>query len=209
MATATRDPFECEVTSGGNFEYQVCPPGSHLATIIGLYHVGHVPEKTPRGEVEINSMVMVFELTKRDPNGRPFVLAQRYNLTMNVKSNLYSDVAKILGNKPREKEKFSPAGLIGTPVMLLVTNTVSDGKTYHNVESVGQFPEGLPHPEPIHPEVVWSVARDEDGPPPDAPHVPWVFGRSIKALAGSSAEHRERERQAAGAAAAKDDDIPF
>jgi hypothetical protein len=97
------------------------------------------------------------------------VLADRQTWSMSNNSNFYALVTNLTGPK-KEGERFDPRVLAGMPVMVQVTNnTVTDkkgkDKTYHNIGTVAQFPEGLPFPTPSRPPLIWSVM--EGKPVPD------------------------------------------
>lgn len=204
MATATTMPttdealWDMEVKKdSGSGDYVACPPGNFPATIVGLFDVGHQPETNDKGaNIEVRKLVLVFELAKKRPDGKPFILCQRYTWSMKDNSNFYKLASNVTGIKFVDGAKFNPLPLVGLPVMVSVTNTTSGDKTYHNVGSVAGFPEGFPAPEPTLTPVRWTVLAD--APFPDGlTWLPYVYGKSIKSLAEDSSEARKKAGYAA------------
>jgi hypothetical protein len=185
-----------DMTAGGGNngagDYVACPPGNHPGTIVGLFDVGTREETSVKyGTKKVHRLIMVFELVKKRPDGQPFVLARKYTRSLNPKSDLYKDICNLLGSKLKDGEHFNPAKLIGFPVLISVSNTQSGEKTYHDVTSYAQYPEGFPPIAPTYPTVVWSVLTGEPF-PQGHDWLPFIFGKSIKELAESSDEHRAR-----------------
>jgi hypothetical protein len=199
-ATATKaNPWDIKVGGPGGGDYECCPPGTHIATIVGLFHVGHqVEQSQEKGQVEVNRLILVLELSKRKKDGHPFVLPARYTMSMHKKANLFRDATTILGRRLQEGDRFNPLELSGKPVMVSVTNTANGDKSYHNVAAISAFPEGFPTPTPTHDEIAWSVLTGDPF-PDDADWLPYVYGRSIEDMAGSSPESRRRSDAAAPA----------
>jgi hypothetical protein len=212
---ATSNPWDIPVGGGGaGGEYVCCPPGNFPGTIVGIFDIGYQAEKDMKTQtlVERRKVVLIYELAKKQPDGKPFVLAKRYTWSMNEKSNLYKDVTNITGARFKEGEKFNPLSLLGVPVMVNVTNTQSGEKTYHDITALSQFPEGFTVPTPTHEQTAWSVCTNE--PFPDGMEwLPFVYGKSIKTLAEESVEFKNRSDDPIATSTASnpgtDDDIPF
>jgi hypothetical protein len=192
MATATNANDVWDMTVGGNNgagDYVACPPGNHPGTIVGLFDVGTQDESSPQGPKKIHRLIMVFELVKKRPDGAPFVVMRRYTKSLNEKSNLYKELCNLLGARLKDGEKFNPSKLVGFPILVSVANTQSGDRTYHDVTSIAQYPEGFPPIAPTYPKVVWSVLTGEPF-PEGLGWLPYVYGKSIKELAESSDERR-------------------
>lgn len=179
--------------SGGDFEYHLCPEGTYPATIVGMYDVGNQTAKAKDGTTyESRKLVMIFELSEKRPDGKPFVMGERYTMSMSETSNLFKLAKNVAGASIRKDEEFNPLILMGMPVMLSVTNTSVGEKTYHNVGTVSGFPKGFPKPaEPETELVAWSVNTDDPF-PESADSLPFIYGKSIRKLAEESAEWRDR-----------------
>ena len=231
MSTATvtaNEPgiWEMEVAESSGGDFTPCPAGNYPATIVGLFDIGHQPEtrkdqKTGAvSEVEVRKLVLVYELSKKAPDGRPFVMGDRVTWSMRDNSNFFKLVTNVLGERFNPGQKFTPTRLLGKAVMVNVTNTEKDdkGKFFANVGNVSSFPEGFPEPTPAHASILWSVLDGTPFPTSAGPWLPFIFGKTISALAAESAEAREAGRSkpspvasalAPGSGEAKDDDIPF
>lgn len=227
MATATEplssttatshDPWEMEVGSGGSGgDYVLCPAGNYPANIVGMLDVGHQDETKQDGSpYQSRKLVVAFRLAKKRPDGKPFILAERYTWSMKDNSNFYALACGLTGQKFKDGEKFNPKSILGACCMVQVTNaTVTKNgkeKTYHNIGGVAQFPEGLPAPAVDMAPLAWSVM--EGKPLPDVSWVPFVYGDSIQKMVESSAEFRAGKipsaKPATPSETEKSDDIPF
>lgn len=219
---ATDDVWGMEVKpdSGGG-EYVLCPSGNYPSTIVGLFDVGHQPETNSDGEAyEARKLVVVFELQEQRPDGKPFLLAERYTWSMKSNSNFYSLASNLTGKSFAEGDKFDPRTLLGMTVMVQVVHkdgkAKKDGKTktYHNVGSITQYPKGLPKPAATIAPVVWSALSGQSL--PDVSWAPHVYGSSIRDLVQTSREYKAGKVPSLGdapsaspaASAQEDDDAP-
>jgi hypothetical protein len=214
MTTATTsevhhdDSWEMEVPSKGGGDYVCCPPGNYPATIVGLFDVGHQADQNLKGEsIEQRKLIVVFEFTKKRPDGKPFILGREYTWSMSEKAHFHQTVTNLTGRKFKEGDRFNPLSLCGAAVMVTVTNSGNGEKVYHNISSVSQFPEGFPVPEPDHTPLAWSV-RKGDPFPVDTDWLPFIFGRSIKDIAEDSREARNQNTPKPSTTP-PDDDIPY
>lgn len=197
MSTAT-NPWKTTIPepSNGGGDYTPCPPGNYPGHICGMFDIGHHPtdrkdDKTGHIKtVDVRQLVIVFELSKKQPTGHPYTMAVRYTFSMNEKATLYSFVKNVTGSSPRPGQEFDPTTLLGRPVMVtVIAKSSADGtKTYSNVGTVGAWPDGFPQPAWTIEPVAWSVL--EGRPFPEAAWHPYVFGKSIKMLADESKEIR-------------------
>jgi hypothetical protein len=214
---AIDNPWEIPVTTGGGGDYELCPAGNYPGTIIALIDAGfHDAQNQKDGSTyQRRILIIAFEITKRNKDGKPFVLADRQTWSMSNNSNFYALVTNLTGPK-KEGERFDPRVLAGMPVMVQVTNnTVQDrkgkDKVYHNIGTVAQFPEGLPFPTPSRPPLIWSVM--EGKPVPDVSWLPYVYGETVAGIIASSHEYKAgrvpQSRPEPAAATADGNDIPF
>src|SRR5262245_46269249 len=132
MSTATIDDWTMEVPKPGQGDYVLCPAGNFPATIIAVIDVGTHEEtnQNNREARKVRKVVLAFELKKQKPDGKPFILADRYTWSMSEKAKFYGIVCGVIGRKFREGEKFDPRMLLGTAVMLNVSNDTKGEKTY-------------------------------------------------------------------------------
>ena len=103
---------------------------------------------------------------------------------MNDSANWYKLVSGLTGKKFAEGDKFDPRSVLGMPCMLMITNSIvsreGKDKTYHNVESIAQFPDGFPFPTQYRPPVCWSILEGIDKMPPLG-WVPYIYGETLEA----------------------------
>jgi hypothetical protein len=190
----TYDPWEMEVGgAGGQGDYVLCPAGNYPATIVGLLDVGHHPATNDKGEsYDSRKLLVVFELAEQRPDGKPFVLAERYTWSMKSNSNFYSLASNLTGRSFAEGDRFDPRTLLGQAVMCQVVHKAvqkeKGTKTYHNIGSITQYPKGLPKPAPTITPVAWSALSGQAL--PDLPWVPHVYGESLGDLVTASREYQ-------------------
>lgn len=203
MATAPNQkasPWSMKHTSGaGNYEYHLCPLGSHVGSIVGLYDVGHQPKVDRKtGEAyERHELILVFELTGKKgkrPDGKPFLLVRSYTWSFSAASNFFGLVTSVTGMKFVPDEDFDPRSVLGVPVMVNVNHTQIGDKTYHNVGTITQVPEEITPGKPLTKPVAWSVLSGEPLPPTD--DIPFIFGKSLKQMVEESAEWRAQNNVA-------------
>lgn len=200
MATAATttpkptNPWEMKVGQGAGegYQYFPCPPGNYPGTVVGLYDIGHQHVVLRDGrEQDVRKLILVFELTEKRPDDKPFILAERYTWSMRDNSNFYALVTNITGSKFKEGDSFNPLTLVGMPVMVSITNIQNGEKTYHNVGGVARYPKNFPTPPaPTVQPQAWSILEGKPF-PPEADSLPYVYGKSIRALAEESAEWKK------------------
>lgn len=196
IATSNGNVWKTTVPeSTGNGDYTPCPAGNYPGRICGLFDVGSHPverdDKKTGGKrtVDVRQLVIVFELDEKQPNtGKPYTMGVKYTFSMNEKSILYSFVKNVTGAVPRPGQIFDPTTLLGRPVMVTVAHKLSaDGKKiYANVGAVADYPKNFSEPVATITPVAWSVQERTDF--PEADWHPYIYGKSIKVLAGESRE---------------------
>jgi hypothetical protein len=187
------NPWLLTVPASGTGEYYVCSPGSHPGTIIGMIHIGHQVNKFSSKEdanEKVDQGVVVFELVERRPDGKPFIMAKSYSLSLHEKANLYKLVCGLSGRTFGHNEDVNVLNILGLPVLVLVGNSQSGEKSYHKVETVAPYPKGMAAPRPINPLYAYSVTQTDAFNPPF--EVPFIFGVPIETLMAESDEYRSR-----------------
>jgi hypothetical protein len=190
------NPWLMQVPSSGGAEYMLLAPDTYSGTIIWVIDVGHQIDKFNKEETtaEVHQIVLVFELTERRPDGKPFLLSRSYTWSLHEKANFYKLVNAVTSRTFNENEWFDPRDLLGKPVAVQVTNSSSGSaateKTYHRVEHVAAPPKGMPASRPENALFSYSVVvGGEFRPPFEAPH---IYGQPIKDLIAASREARAR-----------------
>lgn len=116
-------------------EYPLCPDGLHGAVIVDAVDLGH--QESPWGAK--HKLSLVFETQLQDEEGKPYILAKRYNWSLHEKSNLRKDLERLLGKKFSHEELLNGVNLeelIGVSCNILVVHNETEERTYANIESV-------------------------------------------------------------------------
>lgn len=195
--TTTNDPWQMKVSTGGGGDFVACPAGNHPGTIVGLFDIGTQDESYQGQAKQLRKLVLVYELARKKPDGKPFVLGEEFTWSLTEKAKFRKMVESVTGRKFKDGESYDPRQLVGAPVMVMVTNTQNGEKTYHNVASVSQFPDGFPAPTPTYSSVVWSVLANEPW-PAGLEWLPYIYGNAIKEMAEDCRERRGAIETAAG-----------
>lgn len=184
-----RNPWLMEAGVGGDGEYVLCPAGNYPGTIIAIIDIGHHDDVNKNGkQINVHRLIVAFGLAKKRPDGKPYILVERYTWSMSDVSNFYKLACGVTGTKYKTGEQFDPRRLAGMPCMIQVTNSTKGEKVYHNIAGAAQFPEGLPPPIPTCTPLVWSVF--DRTPIPDTSWIPYVYGDSVASLIESSDESK-------------------
>lgn len=172
--------------------FDPCPVGAHSAVCCDVQDLGDV-EVTFNGHTSKKHMVrLVWQVNEQMTDGRPFVVGQRYNLTLNEKGNLRRDLQAWRGKPFTEeqlKDGFDLEVLIGKCCLVNVIHAPKDGRVYANVTSIMPLPKGMapltvspdyirkkdrePEPPKAAPEVLPDVEDVFVGAPPDDDYVPF------------------------------------
>jgi hypothetical protein len=203
MATASHeDIWTPKASSGsGGGDYVTCPPDNYPATIAAIFDIG-IQSETFNGETkDARKIVLIYELSEKKPDGKPFVLAERYTYSLNGdKAKFKKLIESLYGFKLADDQPVNVKELVGFPCMVNVGNTtkMKDGKerAYHHIAGIAKLPKGMPAPEGTLPEVLWSVRTGEPFPIQHNEWLPAIYGVEIHELASNSKEAKERRRQA-------------
>jgi hypothetical protein len=192
---------------------EACPAGNHPGAIVGLFDIGTYEETYQGKDIKRHKLFLVYELSKKQSDGSPFVMGQEMTWSMARNANFYQLVCSITGRSYEVGTQLDPRKLLGLPVLIQVSNTRKQTekgeRTYANIESVAQYPEGLPTYQLVRTPVVWSIRGGQ--PLPGVDWLPRIYGETLSDVLSRSNE--ARQRRAASAAAAYgpslEDDCPF
>ena len=181
-------------SQGGDFV--PCPAGNYRARIAAILDIGHQPtvktdDKTKeKYEADTRQLYIVYELSKKQPNGEPYTMGQKMTFSMNERANLFTLVQNLTGQKPLPGSNFSLPTLLGKPCMVNVSlgKPNAQGKSYSSIGSVSAFPEGMEEPAWKYEPVMWSVLERFTNPFPERAWFPWDYGKSLKDRVGMSCE---------------------
>lgn len=187
MSMAT-SPWKKKVSESGDGDFVPCPPGNHPGRVAAIFDVGHHAEVFNGKAKDTQKLVIVFELSKKDSNGKPYCMAVRYTFSTNEKSNFFKVVQSMLGRAFQPGEEIDVESLLGLVVLVNVVHKPSGDKTYANVTSVSCYPEGMPQPTFQHEPILWSIQELPGRPFPEQGWLPRVYGKPIKQVVEESRE---------------------
>jgi hypothetical protein len=140
--------------TSGSFEN--VEPGSYAAVCIRMIDLGS-HESTWEGATKINHKVkIVWELSEKMADGRPFITSRDFNISMHEKSTLRGFLKGWRGRDfdDQELKSFDPKVLIGKGCLL---SMVQKGE-YVNVESASRLPKGMEAPAIVNPTIFFSLS---------------------------------------------------
>lgn len=92
-------------------------------------------------------------------DGKPFIIGQRYTLSLHKKAKLRADLEAWRGRPFTDEELrgFDVQKLLGAYCLVNVTHSTSNGKTYANVASLTPLPRQMARPEPVNDNQFFNV----------------------------------------------------
>lgn len=130
-------------SGGGNFT--PAPGGSWGAVCCDVVDLGIV-ESTFSGKAKKQHKIrVVWQIDENMESGKPFLVSQRYTLSLHEKAGLRKDLESWRGRPftEEELEGFDVETVIGAPCLLSVVQAVSGGNVYANVKGVMKLPRGM------------------------------------------------------------------
>lgn len=129
----------------GLFE-SVCVDVEDLGMVDGMYGPKH-------------KLRVIWELSEKMADGRPFTVSQRYTASLHKQSTLFRHLTSWRGRPftKDEMREFEMDNVIGAPCLLLVKHAEKDGATYANVADV------LPSKAAIKPSGKHTRVKDRPG----------------------------------------------
>lgn len=151
--------------------YQPIEPGSYLARLVQVVHMGTIKSVIQGNEVERNLIRFGFELPtelKKSDDGteRPRFVSEEFTLSLSSKGNLKKFIEGMLGKTISEADAMTLdfESLVGTPTMLNVIQKVSpsSGKSYEKINSASPLPKGMECPTQISASLVFNYTDKFD-----------------------------------------------
>ena len=95
----------------------------------------------------------------QNDDGRPFIIGQRYTLSLHKKAKLRADLEAWRGRQFTDDELrgFDVQKLLGAYCLVNVTHSGKDGKVYANVSSLTPLPRQMPKPDGVNPLQFFNV----------------------------------------------------
>jgi hypothetical protein len=149
------------------------PSGSWPAICVDVVDMGEIVNEW-RGEKQ-HKVRIVWQISERMPDGKPFLVQRRYTLSLHEKSNLRKDLASWRGRDftAQELEAFDVENVVGAGCLLSVMQQLGmDGQMYSNVIAVMRLPQGY---EPPRPDGYVRVIHRPESQPQQLASQPRVF----------------------------------
>lgn len=151
--------------SGGGGDYAAAPAGAHVARCYRVVDMG-TQTVTFKGESKQSHQILIsWELpTKLMDDGQPFSVQQRFTASLSEKAKLRAYLEAWRGRKFTENELagFDLQNIIGKPCMLNIVHVEKDGRTYANIASVMQVPDGMVVPPQVNESLFFTLGEGFD-----------------------------------------------
>lgn len=125
-------------------DHEPCPTGNHLAVCAFVEDIGL--DWSDKYQKADHKVVICWELGAKMSDGRPFMISQRYTVSLGEKSNLRGDLESWRGRKftADELKGFDLEKLIGVNCLLNVIEEERGGKLRRAIASVSPPMQGMP-----------------------------------------------------------------
>jgi hypothetical protein len=136
------------------------PEGNHIARCVSMIDMGTQKNKFDPSKADQRKVQLGFELPgELREDGKPFLLRQKFTLTMHEKGSLRKFLQAWRGKAFTEEEakRFDITKLLGLACMLNVMHETKEGKTYANISTVAQMPKGMEAPAQLTPTLEFSL----------------------------------------------------
>lgn len=147
------------------------PEGAHPGRLVRIVDLGSqvTPFAHEDGSPVVSRKLQIsWELyCDRMPDGRPFVVSEKYTRSLNEKSGLYKLLAGWLGKEWDEalaKGGFNFASLLGRACLVTVNHRQSkQGRTFAKLGAVTVLPKGLKPDEQVNPSLLFDLDKPNRG----------------------------------------------
>lgn len=115
-------------------KFEPVPEGLYDAVCVDVVDLGMVPGMYG----EKHKLKIVWEVSLKMADGRPFTISQRYTASLSPKANLYKDLKAIRGSDftKEELKDFEMEKVLGSPCKILVEHNEKEGEVYANVGKI-------------------------------------------------------------------------
>lgn len=142
------------------------PEGAHPARLVRVVDLGTQISTFQDKEISARKLSLAWELYgEKMEDGRPFMVSERYTMSLNEKSSLHKLLASWLG---KEFDKASQAGtfdfssLLGRACLVTVNHKVSKtGSVFAKLAGVTQLPKGLMAETQCNPSVMFDLSKPD------------------------------------------------
>ncbi len=176
-------PLVVKDSGGGNFE--PAPAGTHAAVCTQIIDMG-IQEGGMYGAK--HRLRIAWEISETMEDGKPFVVSQMFNVSLNEKATLRKTLESWRGRAFSKDELagFDLENVLGKPCLLNVVHNTKEDRTYANIASISPLPKGMQAPAAVGELLVYSC----ENPDPD------VLSKLPEWLADkvTTGQHRLREQ---------------
>lgn len=150
-------------SSSGDGDFIPAPAGTHRGVLVDVVDLGMV-ETTWQGQKKSAHMArLVWQIDEPMPDGKLFVVGQRYTLSLHPKSNLRKMLETWRGAAfPVEVDDFDVETMIGRSCLVTVTHNTTQKGTFANVTGVTPLVRGMEAMRPR--DYVRKVDREPSAP---------------------------------------------
>lgn len=120
------------------------PAGTHQAVCCDVVDLGFIESSFTPGKQQ-HKIAVVWQIGEDMENGKPFLVQQRYTLSLDEKANLRRDLESWRGKPFTEPELmgFDVENLLSANCLLSIVHVDRQGKVYANVKSVSPLMKGM------------------------------------------------------------------
>lgn len=120
------------------------PAGTHQAVCCDVVDLGYIESSFTPGKKQ-HKVAVVWQINEAMQNGKPFLVQQRYTLSLDEKANLRRDLESWRGKAFTEAELggFDIENLLGVNCLLSIVHVERQGKVFANVKSVSPLMKGM------------------------------------------------------------------
>lgn len=189
--------------------YSPPPAGPSRAVCVQVIDLGTQEETFQDRTLERHKVLIAWEIEEIDPDDekrRPYLIFQRYTLSLDDRSTMYKHLVAWRGREftGEELKGFSLRKVLGVPCVLNIVHNKTDKRTYANIGSIMPVMKGTEPLKPVREPFFFDIDEWDD-------KVFATFGKHLQETILSSPEAKARKTGTPGGNSADDefDDIPF
>ena len=181
-------PIIASAKSDGNF--LPCPAGVHDALCVFVEDLGM--EYSEQYKKDNHKIIICWEINEPMSDGRPYMLSQRYTLSLNEKATLRKMLEGWRGKKFTDQELtdgFDLEKLKGKQCQIQVIHNEKNGKTYANIGAVlpkGKNSIAMTAVNTELPDWIAKVKEENAAAHAKLDHAPVVIVDAVKPAAGGA-----------------------
>lgn len=142
------------------------PEGAHPARLVRIVDLGTQTTTFQEKEIVARKMLVSWELyCDRMEDGRPFMVSERYTMSLHEKAGLHKMLAGWLGKEfqeAAEKGVFNFSKLLGRACLVTVAHKVGrTGNPFSKVAGVTVLPRGLNPDEQVNPSLMFDLSAPD------------------------------------------------